>query len=279
MGLEQDQFKPFGGKVILKDNRVEQCHDRYGNYNVAIQDQFTEPVSLYLGRQIDLATISVDVNVGDYQVTFTSDTLPVVGYRLCMKHETSFTQPEITAVAGTNPYTVTIDSPSDAFFPVGSACYMLNTNLASITGTQANPQIYQVSPRGLTEGLAFDITGLTVHIIDSSAMDDGMFASSTKLINGLVFRGVNGGIKNTANIKRNGDFGDYGFTVDYVDKAPSGKYALRAYLDIRAKYGVVTRIVSAGEDSYSAQILVQDNIVSTGRDIHVLAHGHVVDDF
>lgn len=251
-------------------------NDKTGNMSAKISDQYTEPVSLYLGRQLALATLVNNIPVGTYQFQITSSVAPVVGNRICLKNGTYFAQPRITAVSGTNPYAITIGTPVDGEFVISSPCYLLNTNLASVAGTQASPQIYQVSPKGLTAGTRFDIIGMTIHMLSGSPMDDATFGGGTALVNGMIFRSANSHIKNFANIRNNGDFGDYGFAVEYVEKAPASQYALRAYLDIRKTFGVAIRLSADNEDS--AQILIQDTISATNAtDIHVVAHGHVVD--
>lgn len=244
-----------------------------GGQDVSLQDQHTPVVELYISQFIQFVTIEVDTAVGDKVMTISSATPPVVGNLICLKEGVNFYQGIIIAsVANSTNWDITLDSQLDFAFTVVGGCTERNINMA-VDGS-ATPVEFVLSPSNLTAGTTWDITRIIGIILDSQAMDDGLFGALPKLTNGVLLRIENGVTNNLMNWKTNGEIRLRCFDALYDDKAPAGQYgfSFRKTYAGPSKVGVTLRIDVTGV----IKIIIQDNL--TGLDqFYIMAQGHVVE--
>lgn len=278
--------------VLIKGKSIEDKYDLYNNLSVRkdgsidinVQDQTTELIDLYLTKLIDTITLTAQTSLDDRDITFDSNTLPVIGNIVCLKENTSFYQGFIVSVTdnGNNNYTVSLDSPLDYPFTINGGCSINEHNLATSDGTILQ-EVFSLSPSGLVSrndsslGQQWDIVRLMIYIADDSAMDDGLFGNQPALTRGLVIRKKDGEYKNLFNVKTNGEFAQRAYDLRYASQAkpPSGTLytaTTRRTFGGQEKNGVVIRLDSNNNDELQA--ICQDNL--TGHsDIHIIAQGHV----
>ena len=243
--------------------------------DVAIQDQTTEVIDLFLTRYISDITLTKSYEIDDNYINFTSSVAPVQGNMICLKENDHFYQGEITSVSslGGNTYQVRLDSPLDYDYTILGSCSLRSKSLA-VDGS-VTPVIFEVSPSNLN--VSWDINYIVFHIQDNVAIDSDTFGGLTKLTNGIVLRNVDGITKNIANYKYTSDFRHHNFYADYDDRAPAGQFGFSSMkiFNGQANSGVVIRLDSATNDTL--QIIVQDDLTGLTA-FHVIAHGQVVED-
>jgi len=245
--------------------------------DVAIQDQTTEIVSLYLTRNIDNIILTEDLTVEDTSITFTCDTLPVAGNTVCLREYSKFFQADILSVAGDNPYTCVLDSPLDYAYTIAATGHVSTKHL-NVNGSLASPIYFTVSPVGLNPGTKWDITRVLITMECASTPDSLKFGDLTKLTNGVILRFEDGFTKNIFNAKSNGEIADRSFDIAYDDRASgASKWFFRARRTFSGldQNGVVIRLHSNTEDT--VKMIIQDNLTSL-TDFRVVVQGHKVDD-
>jgi len=115
-----------------------------------------------------------------------------------------------------------------------------------------------------------NIHTLSVSMLNSSAMDDGLFGGITQLTNGMIWRFVDGVIKHLAVIVNNLGFKEIGFKVEYSSKAPAGQYGLIAVRDINKVNGTIICLKNDSE----LQVHIQDDLRALNL-VAVIANGHL----
>jgi len=255
-------------------------YDEYGNLEVAIQDQFTEIVDLYLQRLIDIITIDVNTAIGDTTIVVsTTGTIPSIGNYVCLKEDMAFYQGRIQAVTpiSGNQYSLSLNSPLDFAFTTDGGCSISSVDM-NVDGS-VTPVVFAVSPALLNQDIFWDICRMLLVINDDAAMDDGKFGGIVGgLANGLVFRvRYNGHVKNLFTIRTNGDFRLRSFDAQYLDATlgPDGQYGfgVRRSFNGMDKNGVVIRLRNDSEPD-SFEVLVQDDLTSLGN-MRMVIQGHV----
>ena len=248
--------------------------DNEGVKDIIWNDQHTEIINLHFTRLIQPIAIAADTNIDDTSVSITAASAPVVGNLVCFKEYTAFYQGYILSVAGTGPYTVTLDTPLDFAFTTAGGCSERSEDM-NVDGS-VTPVEFSVSPANLADGVEWDITRIIGTMLDNTSMDDGKFGGGTALTKGIVLRYSDGITKNIFNAKTNGDLAEQMYDVQYATNSPAGLYGLRfrrsfAGLD---KNGVVIRLDAARGDTLS--IIIQDNL--TGLvEFHCVVQGHRTD--
>lgn len=245
--------------------------------DVNIQDQTTEIIDLHLTQNIQDITIVTNTNIDDTVITISSLAEPTNGNTICLKEDTAFYQGHILShVANGLNWDITLDTPLDYAYTTVGGCSERNENLA-VNGS-VTPQIFSLSPVGLTAGTKWDITRILGVITDDLAMDDGKFGGIPALTKGVVFRKKDGVYKNIFNVKTNGDLAAHMYDVEYVDATlgPAGNESLRFRRTFAGqdKNGVAIRLATDSNDEF--QCIIQDDL--TGLiDFQIIAQGHVVE--
>lgn len=243
--------------------------------SVYTADQTTEIVDLRLSKGIDSFTLVGSYNIDDTQIVITCATPPQVGDLVCLKEIDAFYQGEIVAVAGTNPYTIDLDTPLDYDFTPAGSCTLRDDNMA-VDGS-ITPQEFVLSPVNLRVGHKWDITRILFTIVDEAQMDDGLFGGIPALTKGVVLRHKNHTTKNIFNVKTNGDFALRTYDAVYSPKAPAGQYGFRVRRTFAGheKNGVAIRLESLATNSDLVEIIIQDDLTDL-TSFRAVMQGHVV---
>ena len=243
--------------------------------DVNVQDQTSRLIDLFLLRELDSATLTVDVAVEDKDITFsTTGYTPLDGDILCLRQDGRWFQAVILAVTpnGGDNYTVTVDSPADHVFTViGHEVCSVGSNNLAVDGSTTSVKFF-LSPPANTQ---WDIVRMLIYMQDATVGDDGNFAGEGALTNGIVLRREDGDFNNIFNFKTNGDLAGRCFDFEYAEKAPAGTFGFRARRTFggQSKNGVVIRLDGDSTDKFAA--IVQDDL--TGVDIiNIVVQGHVV---
>jgi len=245
--------------------------DNYGNVEVAIQDQYSKPIDLFLTRFLNNVSLASGVSIGDYDFVVLSGHNISVGNYLCFKENKNFLQAGVIGVSGDN---ISIGVPFD--FAYTTNAYVCNTDRnLNVLGSNANPVIFSVSPVNLVN-VSWDVNWMMFHIMDNVVMDDDTFGGLSKLSNGVVVRKRNDEYYNFFNVRYNGDFAHHMKLIEYVDKAPAGLYSFRAYKTFNGMdyNGVSVKLDSEDNDGF--EVIVRDDLTSLST-FHVSVHGHVVE--
>lgn len=262
---------PYIEIVTLSDGTTDLRLETDGSIRVAIQDQTSDIVDLYMHTTKETLTLSANQSIDDTAIVVTDVTGVSVGDLLCFKEDGRYTQVEILNIVST---TLTIDSPLDYAYTTDASVHTGEHDLKTIAGSLAAPIIYAVSP---PTGTKWDIVRVLLHIEDQTAMDTSKFGGISALTNGVILRAKNGTYKNIFNVKTNGEFAERAYDVDYSDKAPAGFYGLtiRRTFGGQDKNGVVVRI--DGNEGDEFQVMIQDDLTNLDH-FHCIVQGHVVID-
>lgn len=247
--------------------------------NAAIQDQTTPSVIVKFNKIENSTTLSVAGTKGDTAITVTDPTGFAVNKYIIIFSvaDSRYYFGYATDVTGS---VVTLDSPLDFDFPIGSNVDSSISNM-NANGSLVSPQIFGI--RGAEGGnpvqLSVDITRVIMVCIATSAVDLDKFANLTSLTNGVVMRRVrsDGRIDNVFNVKSNLEIA--GILFDYTPYAATNPvqgidgFVCRLTFAGQEKIGVVKRL-EPGDD---LQVLIQDNL-STITLLEMIAEGHVVED-
>ena len=253
-----------------------------GTTDVAIQDQTTPDISLYLGNDLDTFTLTANRSIDDEIFNIiTTGVTPVAGNFIFLKEGEGFTQVEIitvTPVAG-NEYTIKIAIPLD--FPYTTAAMgQLQTVNMNVDGS-ITPVKFDVDLTGLNPGVKWDINRMIVTSTMTTAGDDGLFANLAKLTNGVYYRTKNGITKNLFNARENADFADEsGGDVTYPPRSGGGgTFGMRARITFNGldKRGVAKRLYASTGDEF--QSFVRDDLTAVSLiRLRTKIQGQVVED-
>lgn len=235
--------------------------------DVAIQDQFSEIINLYMCNVKATTTLTTSYAKDVKIVVVTSATGAVIGDCINISENGRVFQSIVTGIA-TN--TINIASPTDQAFTTAAIVCFAEWDFAQSNGS-VTPVIHKICP---PKGAMWDITKMNFNITDGTAMDDGLFGGITALTNGLIFRVVDGYTKQMSIISNNAGFREYGFNCQYNDKAPAGLYGFSGSLNIKEN-GVVIRL--NGDTNDELQIIVNDNLTTLTK-FAVVCQGHTVED-
>ena len=229
-----------------------------GGVNSTLIDDNTEPQDLLFAQSLGQFTTAVATPVStttilEYDFTATAGHGIIAGDEILLIASDRSFRASVTNVA-TN--VITVDTPIDFEFDAGSIGLIINTNMA-VDGS-VTPQIFKIQA-GTTPIL---IRRIIMTITDQTSMDDAKFGGITALTNGVVFRLINSFQKSIFNIKSNGDWRQWGYDLDYADKAPSGFFGVSSRITFggKEKHGVVLKLSGTDE----LQLIVQDDL--TGLD-------------
>ena len=244
--------------------------DESGNLEVAIQDQTTEPIDLFLVRYLNDVTLSQNTVIDTYSFVAESGHNISVGNVICFQENKSFLQVFVTGVSGNN---ISINEPFDHIYTSNALVENTNPHL-NVVGSPENPVVFRVSPKGLSD-TSWDINWMMFHITDNVVMDDSTFGGLPKLTNGIVVRVMDGFVKNLFSVRYNGDFAHQMKSTQFVDRAPTGEYGFRAYKTFNGQdyNGVVIRLKSNTSDTF--EVIVRDDL-SGLLEMHATIHGQVV---
>jgi len=241
--------------------------------DVNVQDQTTPPVLFRLNQVIGETTLAIATSIGDKSVTVTDSTGMVIGQYVSILSapDNRFYLAKILGISGD---IVTLDTPLDFAFPIGSGVAFRNANM-NVNGS-VTPQVFSV--RGDVADIAaeIDITRIIFSMTCDTVVTFAKFGDLTALTNGIVLRRKNGDYNNIFNIKSNAEIAGlmYDMTIYSADNPQQAVDGLNARLTFggQNKIGVVIRI-AAGED---LQLIVQDDL-SGLLNFEIMVEGHIVE--
>lgn len=178
-----------------------------------------------------------------------------VGDTIMIWEASRFVQCEVVAVA-TNLLTLCLPLPA-AFTPAAKVVRG-SINLA-IDGSTPAEFVFQP----YLSTVPIDICAVAISMAHTTEPDDGKFGGITALTNGIYFRRANGVIQNLGNHKTNQSFREYGYTLDYPSKAPSGTYATSLSKRLIDSHTQEMRVDPRRGDYIKA--VVRDNLTGLAR--------------
>lgn len=235
-----------------------------GILQVSLKDQFTNSVDLY--AQIEQATpaITVDTTLYDESIIVNSIAAVAAGDAIFISEGCIFYQ---SLVSSTSVLTINLASPLDFAFTTKATVHIGAWNLA-VDGS-ATPKIAQIIVPPLCE---FNIHQLTITITDNVVMDSAKFGGISALTNGILFRMINGTIKNLPLVVNNIGFSEQGCDIRYDDKAPAGVYGFQAKKNYLKTNGVVLRLDGCTDDKL--QCLIRDDLADLTM-MNITINGHI----
>lgn len=246
-------------------------------YDVNVQDQSTEVISVFLGQPLSEVTVLTGTSKDDTSIDIETDgATPVVGNYVCFQEDKKITQSEITSVTPItgNQYTLGVSIPLDYPYTTSSGCLLLDVDLNK--DGSSTPIVFKVAPK---LGTRWDITRMMISMVLSSQGDDGLFGNTPKLTNGVFFRKEDSDESNNLFLaKENSDFALEGYDVTYpVRSGGGGSHGMRSRITFagQEKQGVVIRLDGNTGDSFTA--VVRDDLTGINR-FRVKVQGHVVED-
>jgi len=259
-------------------NRLMKATGSKNSVDVAIQDQDSERISIFLGEVLgSIVSISgANKNVESLNIT-TDGTVPTTGNYFCFQEGGHITQVEITSVVevAAPEYTIGIAIPLDHDYGVDSGCVLQNVDM-DVNGS-GTPVMFQVGPRG---DYRWDITRVNIAMILASAGDDGLFGNLTALTTSQYFRKENSGhTQNLFDARDNSDFRlESGGDVNYFTRSGGqGSYGMSARITFNGpdKSGVVIRVDGTTDDKFVTT--VRSNLTGLNK-YRIKIQGHVVED-
>jgi hypothetical protein len=246
--------------------------DIHGHVEVALQDQHTEIIDLFLGQKLSDVTVLVGVTAEDRTIDVSTDGYtPLPEDMLCLKELLAFQQITIKSVAslGVNQFRITLLNPIDYAFTVSGGCSIMNPNMA-VDGS-VTPVEFKVSPVLLTVGTEWDILrsaysflGDGAGIIGNDALpDSSTFGAQNPLENGIVVRHTNGRIKTLFNARTNQQLKiECGGDLEITPANKNGFFGIdaRRTFNGQEKNGVTIRLESKVSDSGEFIVIVQDDL-------------------
>jgi len=271
--------------VIIKDgNLVDQYFETSGagtigdpfrmNQDVTIQDG-TSPLYVVKASNVVAETDTTTLGaLDDYVINVTSAASFVVGQYLTI-YNVAENRVFFSNILAINTLAITLDSPLDFAFPIGSLVSVGSTNL-NVDGS-VTPQIFGIrNPTGADIPLAVDITRLMFACLTSSTADLSMFGDIVGgLTRGLVVRMTNGVYRNVFNAKTNGALKNimHDFDIQVTSGAQQDGFTGRFTFGGQNKMGAVIRL---GQDE-DLQFIVQDDLTSLSN-FQIIAEGSEVTD-
>lgn len=232
---------------------------------VEVEYSRAETVDLYLYRTDATPVISVDTNIDDTTINVVSSVGVVVGETITIYEGPFIFQSIVTAITAT---TISFASGLDFAFTTAAEVETGPFNMA-VDGSVTN-QIFAIKA---PIGQIVHLHTISASMLDSSAMDDALFGGRPALTNGIIYRLIDGFIKQLTIITNNAGFFQYGFDVEYSTKAPAGQYGYKVRRLIPAINGAMIEL--NGNNDGEFQLIVRDDLTGLNEFVSV-AHGHVV---
>jgi hypothetical protein len=249
-------------------------YETSSSQDVNIQDQHTGVIIASLSNEIASSTLATSPTaIDDLSFDVADATGFLTGHYLSI-FNIDANRFYLATILGISTNTLTVDTPLDFAFPVGSFITAGEINL-NVNG-ESTPVIYGLRNTEEAIGSAFDITTLIFTCLTDTAVDLSKFGDITGgLDNGLVLRKKDGEYANTFNVKSNGDISNImDFDPQSATNPAQGQDGFIGTMTFAGqnKMGVTIRL-EPGED---IQLIVQDDLTSL-TSFSVIAEGHIVE--
>jgi hypothetical protein len=227
--------------------------------DINIQDSTSPLMIVKASKLIAETTITSAAVIDEYTIDVASTTSFLVGQYLTI-YNANEDRVYFSNILSINVLEITLDTPIDFDFPIGSFVSIGDTNL-NVNGS-VTPQIFGVrNPTGIDIPLKFDITRLMFSCLTDNTVDLSKFGDIIGgITRGLVVRRVDGTQQNVFNIKTNAEMKNmmYDFDIETAQGAQQDGFNTRFTFGGQNKMGAVLRI-GANED---LQVIVQDDLES-----------------
>lgn len=252
-----------------------------GALDVNIQDQTSPVLIAYASRVDNTTTLATAVAIEDHEITVADPTGFVDGGFVVLADIGSNRYATFQQVGAAVGSVITLDSPIDFAYPVGTTVTKGTTNMA-VDGS-GTTQIFSLRASDPGIPLVVDVTRVLLHCTCTSAVDLSKFANFAALTNGLVLRRVDGTYHNIFNVKSNQEIA--GIMYDWTPYAATNPqqgvdgFVGRLTFGGQNKLGVVIRL---GPDD-DLQFLIQDDLATAQAtelitNLRATFEGHVVVD-
>lgn len=246
----------------------------YDTIDVALQDQYTDLVDLYLVDMDNGVTLTLTSGVSPGDTTCTvADATGVLTdgtQAFCMSEDDHVYQGLVQSVVDN---VITFTPPIDSAFTTSALVHASPWNLALANGA-VTPKIFSVGP---PPNASWDITTFIWAMGADAVMYGTVFGPIAPLTNGLLMRKVDGEMHNYFLVYNNDGLAERATRVEYPEKVPSGTYTFRAIRELsgQGNSGVTIRLDGATNDRI--QVVVQDNLIDVDfLKFAVLVRGHIV---
>lgn len=237
-----------------------------GSIGIKLNELSKRGFNLYLCKNLATTTLSATPTVGSVSVTVASANGAVVGDCINIKEGCMVFQSIIKSING---LIITMSSPIDSVYTNSAQVCFGEWNFATANGS-VTPVIFQICP---PSGCRFIICSITFTISDGTAGDISKFGGGNALSNGIVARRIDGDIATFFLISNNGGFKQYGYSVDYNDRAGgAGLYSVEAFKDLRMTNGAPIFLEGITQDEF--QVYVPDNLTGL-TEMTCVAHGYI----
>lgn len=254
-----------------------------GTADVALQDQTTNPVIVKFNKVHNSTTLTAATSKDDKTITVASTTGIIDGSYIILFNPTEERFYFGTAIGAPVGSVVTVDTPLDFEFPIGTYVDVAITNMA-VDGSSTT-QIFGLRGTSAPPGVdvKVDITRLIFTMVTDSPISLSKFGDLAKLTNGVVLRKRDGIFNNIFNVKNNREIVNlmFDFNASASTNPAQGEdgFVSRLTFAGQNKIGVVIRL-PVGED---LEILIQDNLLAAQSTAQILifeiyAEGHIVED-
>lgn len=275
----------FSRDNVITDNGILLVRDGVGNslpvnpgggIDVNNQDQTTPSIITKFNKVLNSTTLAAEAARGSRDIVVADATGFIIGRYIILFNPTTerYMWGYATNVVGT---TVTLDTPLDSTFPIGTYVDSAITNM-NVNGS-VTPQVFGLRGTGSPPGvdLAADITRIITSCETDSPVNLTLFGDLPALANGLVLRRRNGDFYNILNVKDNFEIAgiQFDFNVSQALNPAQGidGFVCRLTFGGQNKIGVVQRL-PIGDD---LEIIIQDDLTGLVR-FEIVAEGHIVDE-
>ncbi|MCK4960476.1 MAG: hypothetical protein KAT00_13780 [Planctomycetes bacterium] len=214
---------------------------------------------------------SVASSAEDLSITFTDTTGFVVGNEVFIRDaSTGLEEPDVNKITAVTATQLTFDGPLENDYTTSATVDLVSSNLASVAGTLASPQLYTISPLTNEE---WHIDRVLIHLESTAAMDDSKFGSAAALTNGVfLFKTILSTpfTQRLANWKSNGSLAHLCYDVRYVSKSGGGLFSVVARWSFN-KHQIAHELEGANGDTLGA--LIQDDFTANSH-MHIVVQGH-----
>lgn len=247
-----------------------------GAVPVNIQDQHTPIIIAYMSSEEASSTLAISPTAID-DLSF--DVADITGFAVG-GYLSIFSIPDnrfyLANILSISSNTITVDTPLDFAFPIGSFVTSGNKNM-NVDGS-VTPVIFGIRNTDEAIGSSFDITRLIFTALTDSTSDLSKFGDITGgLTKGIVLRKKDGVHRNIFNAKTNGELKNlmFDFDIETTTNPAQGQNGFTGRLTFggQNKMGVVIRL-DPGED---IQIIIQDDLTQL-ESFSIIAEGHTVTD-
>lgn len=242
--------------------------------DVNIQDQSTDTVILPLAQTLGTTTLASGAVEESYDISVVSATGITVGDHIRIFEALSdlYYYGTVLSIVST---TITLDTPLDYAYSIGSEVTINNINMA-VDGS-VTPVHFHLRTGTPSIPSEIDITRMIMVCQCDTAVDLNKFGDLPPLERGLLFRQEKGGIlRNIFNIKSNA--GLVGLAYDWSPYTTSNPaqgvhgFGMRLTFGSPGKIGVVIRVEQDGQ----LGLIVQDDLTDLVS-LFCVVEGHVVE--